>query len=105
MNVTPSLAKLRDATAALIASNDPDLTSRQLGVLLIIATEDGPHTVRGLAARLNVSKPAITRAFDRLSELELMRRKIDQFDRRSCNALVTPKGFKYVEKIQNLLNV
>ena len=39
--------------------------------------------MRGLAAKLAVSKPAITRALDRLSEFDLVRRKTDPLDRRS----------------------
>ena len=37
--------------------------------------DDEAQTVRGLAAKLNVAKPAITRALDRLSEFDLVRRK------------------------------
>lgn len=68
---------LRDTIVALVRRGGPDLTARQLGVFLTSYLHEGPHTVRGLAADLNVSKPAITRALDRLGELELARRKID----------------------------
>lgn len=68
---------------ALVRRDGPDLTARQLGVFLTVYHTDGPHTVRGLAAHLNVSKPAITRALDRLGELDLTRRKQDPMDRRS----------------------
>ena len=37
----------------------------------------------GLAAELNVSKLAITRALDRLGEFDFARRKVDPLDRRS----------------------
>lgn len=49
----------RDTVVALVRRDGPDLSARQFGVLLITYLEDGPHTVRGLAARLEVSKPAI----------------------------------------------
>ena len=57
---------LRDTTVAMVRRDGPDLSARQLGVFLTCYLNDGGHTVRGLAAGLNVSKPAITRALDRL---------------------------------------
>jgi DNA-binding MarR family transcriptional regulator len=45
--------------------------------------DDEAQTVRELAAKHNVSKPVITRALDRFSEFDLVRRKTDPLDRRS----------------------
>ena len=56
-----------------VAADQPDLTMRQLAVLLTVYITAPPHTVRGLAANLNISKPAVTRALDRLSDLGLAR--------------------------------
>ena len=53
---------LRDTIVGLVRRDGVDLSSRQLGVFLTCYLRDGGHTVRGLAAELNVSKPAITRA-------------------------------------------
>ena len=53
---------LRDTVVSLVRRDGADLSARQLGVFLTCYLQDGPHTVRGLAADLNVSKPAITRA-------------------------------------------
>ncbi len=66
---------LRDTIVALVRRDGADLSARQLAVLLTVYLTEGPHTVRGLAATLNVSKPAITRALDRLGALDLARRK------------------------------
>jgi DNA-binding MarR family transcriptional regulator len=74
---------LRDTVVSLVRRDGPDLSARQLGVFLTVYLSEGPHTVRGLAADLNVSKPAITRALDRLGEVDLARRKLDPMDRRS----------------------
>ena len=83
---------LRDTVVSLVRRDGPDLSSRQLGVFLTVYLADRPHTVRGLAAELNVSKPAITRALDRLGELDLARRKLDPMDRRSVLVQRTVKG-------------
>ncbi len=100
---TGDLAIIRDLMIAHVRSDGPDLTPRQLSAFLIIYTEDGPHTVRGLAEKLKVSKPAVTRAFDRLSELNLMRRKVDPADRRSVHAMQTPGGQKFVAQFNRHL--
>jgi DNA-binding MarR family transcriptional regulator len=74
---------LRETIVALVRRDGPDLSARQLGVFLTCYRADEARTVRGLAAKLAVSKPAITRALDRLSEFDLVRRKTDPLDRRS----------------------
>ena len=68
---------LRDTIVGTVRRDGPDLSARQFGVFLICYIEEGPHTVRGLAARLEVSKPAITRSLDRLAELGLAKRGPD----------------------------
>ena len=83
---------LRDTVVALVRRDGPDLSARQLGVFLTCYLQDGAHTVRGLAADLHVSKPAITRALDRLGELDLARRKVDPLDRRSVLVQRTSQG-------------
>ena len=62
---------LLETIVALVRRDGPDLSARQLGVFLTCYREDEAQTVRGLAAKLEVSKPAITRALDRLSEFDL----------------------------------
>ena len=66
---------LRETIVALVRRDGPDLSARQLGVLLTCYREDEAQTVRGLAAKLDVSKPAITRALDRISEFDLVHRE------------------------------
>ncbi|WP_043839478.1 MarR family transcriptional regulator [Muricoccus aerilatus] len=83
---------LRETVVSLVRRDGPDLSARQLGVFLTVYLGEGPHTVRGLAAQLNVSKPAITRALDRLGELDFARRKTDPKDRRSVLVQRTVRG-------------
>ncbi len=94
---------LRDTVVALVRRDGPDLSARQLGVFLTVYLEGGPHTVRGLAAKLNVSKPAITRALDRLGELDLARRKVDPTDRRSMLVQRTLKGAAYLRDMKSIM--
>ena len=59
--------------------------------------------MRGLAAELNVSKPAITRALDRLGELDLARRKVDPMDRRSVLVQRTLKGSAFLRDLRSIM--
>lgn len=74
---------LRETVVNLVREEGPDLSARQLAVLLICYLSDEPQTVRGLAVRLQVVRSAITRVLDRLGEVGLVRRKTDPMDRRS----------------------
>jgi len=94
----------RDTIVALVRREGSDLSARQLGVLLTCYLQEGGHTVRGLAAELNVSKPAITRALDRLAEFDLARRKPDPADRRSVLVQRTPRGNAFVRDLRNIMN-
>ncbi|MDQ1079034.1 MarR family transcriptional regulator [Pseudoroseomonas cervicalis] len=94
---------LRDTVVALVRRDGHDLSARQLGVFLTVYMSEGPHTVRGLAAALNVSKPAITRALDRLGELDLARRKTDPQDRRSVLVQRTVKGAAFLREIRGIM--
>ena len=74
----------------------PDLTARQLALLLTVYLTPPPHTVRALAGELRMSKPAVTRALDRLGALGLARRKRDEADRRNVLVQRTVKGSVYL---------
>ncbi|MDP4595032.1 MAG: MarR family transcriptional regulator, partial [Beijerinckiaceae bacterium] len=62
-----ALEIVREATPEGMA----DLSMRQLSILMIIYLETPPHTVRGLAYRLDVTKPVITRALDTMGKAGL----------------------------------
>ena len=81
-----------------VRGRTPDLTQRQMSVLLTVYLTPAPHTVRGLAETLGVAKPVITRALDRLSTLEFIRRKTDDNDRRNVLVQRTVKGSVYLSE-------
>src|SRR3954468_15835142 len=90
---------LRQTIVALVRRDGPDLTARQLSVFLICYLESEAQTVRGLAAKLNVAKPVITRALDRLSGFDLVRRKQDPLDRRSVLVQRTVSGAAFLRDL------
>ena len=81
----------------------PDLTMRQAAILLTIYLEPPPHTIRGLAARLGVSKPVITRALDTMGALDLVSRHRDEADRRNVLVKRTVAGALYVERFGDVI--
>ena len=86
-----------------VRDNDLDLTTRQMAILLIIYLDPPPHTVRGLAARLGVTKPVITRALDTMGTLKLVSRHRDEADRRNVLVRRTVEGALYVERFGDLV--
>jgi DNA-binding MarR family transcriptional regulator len=95
---------LRQTVTGLVRRDGADLSSRQLAVFLTCYLEEQPQTVRGLSTRLNVSKPAITRALDRLAEFDLVRRRTDPEDRRSVLVQRTTIGATFLRDIKKILN-
>ncbi|MDP4797009.1 MAG: MarR family transcriptional regulator [Rhodospirillales bacterium] len=93
----------RRAGVASVRRDAPDLTARQMALLLSVYLTPPPHTVRGLAEHLNVTKPVITRAVDRLSELGMVRRKTDPEDRRSVLLQRTVKGSIFLREFAELV--
>ena len=88
---------------AYVRSGDPDLTNRQMALLLLVYLKPGPHTVRGLAKALNVSKPVVTRALNRLGSLGYLRRQRDDADRRNIFVAPTTEGADFLEHFKSLL--
>ena len=60
---------------SMVKDDEPDLSVRQICILLTIYLEAPPHTVRDLARKLTVSKPVVTRALDTMGKLELVSRR------------------------------
>jgi len=80
-----------------------DLSQRQTAVLLAVYMTPPPHTIRNLSSNLNVSKPAICRAVDVLSKLDLVRRKKDEDDRRNVFLQRTVNGSVFLRDFADLI--
>jgi DNA-binding MarR family transcriptional regulator len=83
-----------------VRSGQPDLTNRQMALMLLVYLTPGPHTVRGLAHMLGVSKPVITRALNTLSALGYLRRVRDEADRRNVFVAKTGIGQEFLERFE-----
>jgi len=101
----PDLAvlMLREVIVALVRRDGPALSAHQLAVYLTCYLQHGNHTVRGLAADLNVSKSVITRSLDKLGELDLTRRAPDPADRRSILVERTAPGRVLLDELRGIV--
>lgn len=86
-----------------VRSGQPDLTNRQMALMLLVYQTPGPHTVRGLANLLGVSKPVITRALNTLGALGYLRRVRDETDRRNVFVAKTTSGQDFLDGFQRNL--
>ena len=92
-----------DVVLEQVRDDLPDLSLRQMAVLLTVYLEPPPHTVRGLAEKLGVTKPVITRALNAMSRHELLERRRDPHDRRNVLVQRTLKGALYLEALAEMI--
>jgi len=86
-----------------VTSGENDLSFRQAAILLTVYLDPPPHTVRGLARRLGVTKPVITRALDTMGAMKLVSRHRDENDRRNVLVRRTVEGALYVERFGDVI--
>src|SRR6187397_1827478 len=99
-----SLSAWMRALIAYVRSGEPDLTNRQMALLMLVYLTSGPHTVRGLAQAIGVSKPVVTRALNTLGALGYLRRERDPSDRRNIFIVHTEVGAKFLEGFGDLID-
>lgn len=76
------------------------LSVRQLGLLSLVYIDHIHASVDRYATELKLSKPAITKALNRLEELNFIKRKIAWQDKRKITVLPTLTGQDYINRIQ-----
>ena len=79
-----------------VRDDAPDLSARQMVILMTVYLTAAPHTVRSLAAHLNVTKAVITRALDSLGQMGFVARARDPQDKRSVLVQRTGRGSSYL---------
>ena len=107
IRASQALRLLHDVSLGMVREGKlegaPDFTLRQITILLTVYLETPPHTVRGLASKLGVTKPVITRALDSMGKYEILSRRRDEADRRNVVVQRTVKGAIYVEQLADLI--
>ena len=103
VNAGTALKLWHDVNLHLVRDNEPDLSARQMSILLTIYLEAPPHTVRDLARKLGVTKPVITRALNSMGKFDLVSRRRDDKDRRNVLVQRTVRGALYLERIADVI--
>ena len=103
LSAAQALRLWHDVNLHMVRDEEPDLSIRQISILLTVYLEAPPHTVRDIAAKLGVTKPVITRALDTMGKLGLVSRRRDETDRRNVVIQRTPKGALAVERFGDVL--
>lgn len=101
---TQALRLWHRVLADSVRGSEPDLTARQMAILMTVFLEPPPHTVRGLAASLNIAKPVVTRALDSLTRRGLLRRSRDEVDRRNVFVQRTMAGARFLNAFSDLID-
>ncbi|MCO5155729.1 MAG: MarR family transcriptional regulator [Aquamicrobium sp.] len=103
MRPSQSLRLWQQVTLAEVRAASHDLTMRQMAILLTVYLDPPPHTVRALAAKLDVTKPVITRALDTMGAMGLVSRHRDERDRRNVLVRRTVEGALFVERFGDVV--
>ncbi len=97
ISIQEALHLWREALRSAVRHAEPDLTTRQMLVMLVVYAPWAQKVrVRDLAEDLSLSKPAVSRALDRLEQLGYVRRKADEADGRSVVLQPTMRGSKFL---------
>jgi DNA-binding MarR family transcriptional regulator len=87
------------ARAFFIAADaDANMTCRQMAILALVAAHPGLSN-GPIAGAMKISRPVVTRAADRLTELGLLLRVQDDEDRRKVCLTVTAAGRRLLREM------
>ncbi len=103
MNSLDALNLWKSTVFDIVKRGDEDLSNRQMAIFLIVYMQAPPHTVKALSTGLSISKPAVTRALDKLSDLGFIKRKIDDNDNRVVHIQRTVKGSVFLREFGDLI--
>lgn len=112
MSVSASTARMKRSealslwhrvTLETVIAQGPDLSTRQLAILMSVYLESSSHTVKSLSEKLNVTKAVISRALDTLSKHGFVARAPDPSDKRSIIVTRTSGGILYLQRFADII--
>ena len=90
---------LRMTLRAEIGSDQPELSLRQLAILLLVYRTKELQSASALVDHLCIPKSSVTRALDHLQDLDLASRVTNDQDRRRVLVHQTARGAAMVERL------
>lgn len=100
---TRALMMWRGITAEALEHFPADFSMRHVAILLSVYLEPEAMSLKSLADRLDISKPAVCRALDALEAGQLLARVRDKRDRRNIFLRRTPKGHRALKKFSEVI--
>ncbi|WP_233353661.1 MarR family transcriptional regulator [Hellea balneolensis] len=103
MKRSDALSLWHRVTLETVIAQGPDLSTRQLAILMSVYLESTSHTVKSLSEKLNVTKAVISRALDTLSKYGFVARAPDPSDKRSIIVTRTSAGILFLQRFADII--
>jgi DNA-binding MarR family transcriptional regulator len=106
LSVPPLIFRLlrRKLVKTTLAGVDADINLPHFEIMRVLK-EEGTLHVAEIGERLQIAKAQMTRLIDKLVELDLVEREMNESDRRTLNIALTTRGQRLVEEHEaNLVN-
>lgn len=105
LSITPLIRRSiqRKVVRTAFAQIEEDITLPHLEIMKILQ-EEGTKYIAEIGERLQIPKPQMTHLIDRLEKLEIATRQADTTDRRMSNIMLTDKGRRIIEELDQVIN-
>ncbi len=105
LSITPLIRRSiqRKVVRTAFAQIEEDITLPHLEIMKILQ-EEGTRHIAEIGERLQIPKPQMTHLIDRLEKLEIAARQADTTDRRMSNIMLTDKGRRVIEELDQVIN-
>ena len=90
----------KDVLLEYVRSKQPDLTNRQMAVLLVIYASEDPHTVGSLVSTLALPEPAVSRSVIALESAGYLKRCRHPTDARRAILQRTEPGSAFLTRLE-----
>jgi len=105
LSITPLIRRSiqRKVVRTAFAQIEEDITLPHLEIMKILQQE-GTKYIAEIGERLQIPRPQMTHLIDRLEKLEIATRQADTTDRRMSNIMLTDKGRRIIEELDQVIN-
>ena len=105
LSITPLIRRSiqRKVVRTAFVQIEEDITLPHLEIMKILQ-EEGTKYIAEIGERLQIPKPQMTHLIDRLEKLEIVARQADTTDRRMSNIMLTDKGRRIIEELDQVIN-
>ena len=105
LSITPLIRRSiqRKVVRTAFAQIEEDITLPHLEIMKILQ-EEGTKYIAEIGERLQIPKPQMTHLIDRLEKLQIAARQADTTDRRMSNIMLTDKGRRIIEELDQVIN-